>query len=1003
LTADEFIFLLYLVNIFVDEIQSLKKLPIRLINLMKKLLFTIIFVPLLSFAQNGFNYQSLIKDANGAVLTNTQISLKFSILYDSSSGTPVYVETHGLTTPANGVVNLVIGSGTATTGSFSNIDWSKASIYLKREVDIANSGTYTDFGTALLYNVPKANYSSSTQGISYNSSTVSITNLNVTNTITATAFVGDGSGLTNLTFSSIEGIDIETSGNLNIAIGKDAFGTNGSGVSNVAIGERSMSVSNTSGSWNVALGAATMIYNSTGDENTAVGSGALEKNTSGNNNSALGHWALNKNISGIFNTALGWEALSSSTITSANTAIGSTALKNITGGQSNVAIGSGAIEDATSGDSNIAIGVDALHQNSVGSSNVAIGARALFSNTGSGTYDAGNGISWSKAFSNVAIGYEAMYANTTGSFNTAVGESALRNAVGTINNVAIGVNALKANTSGWDNTALGAYTLMNTTTSQGVAIGSHSLRENTTGFGNTALGSFVLYQNTTGNHNTALGYQAGYNTNTDSNLNTLVGYKADTVSGTFISNATAIGANATVTTSNTIQLGDNTITLVQTSGTVSASAFVGDGSGLTNLIGSSSVNSSTHLNQNFSISVGNELSSNVTNTIAVGKNTMLNSTSLASRIVAIGSSAMENYLSGSQYTNTYADDSSTSLIDESIEWNQGASVAIGYEALKGSSTTSSNTANWNTAVGYQSMKEITSGRFNTGLGGGTLQNNKSGSYNSAVGDYALIENKYGNYNTAIGSIALRETGKSMTRGYVYAVDGAVYGDSNTALGFAALQTNDLGNFNTAVGAQSLRYLNSGDRNVALGFHTFYSLTSGSYNTAIGDGAGYPNTTVSNVTLIGATTRANDNINNSTAIGANAFVTTSNTIQLGDLNVEHVKHYGALSASSDRRLKENIVKTPYGLEEVLKLNPVTYRFKSNGLNQIGFIAQEVQPLLPEVVTGTEGDIEKGETLGITYSSLIPVLTKAIQEQQQQLEAQQKQIQSLIKRLEAIENK
>ena len=238
---------------------------------MKKLLFTIIFVPLLSFAQNGFNYQSLIKDANGAVLTNTQISLKFSILYDSSSGTPVYVETHGLTTPANGVVNLVIGSGTATTGSFSNIDWSKASIYLKREVDIANSGTYTDFGTALLYNVPKANYSSSTQGISYNSSTVSITNLNVTNTITATAFVGDGSGLTNLTFSSIEGIDIETSGNLNIAIGKDAFGTNGSGVSNVAIGERSMSVSNTSGSWNVALGAATMIYNSTGDENTAVG------------------------------------------------------------------------------------------------------------------------------------------------------------------------------------------------------------------------------------------------------------------------------------------------------------------------------------------------------------------------------------------------------------------------------------------------------------------------------------------------------------------------------------------------------------------------------------------------------------------------------------------------------------------------------------------------------------------------------------------------------------
>ena len=132
--------------------------------------------------------------------------------------------------------------------------------------------------------------------------------------------------------------------------------------------------------------------------------------------------------------------------------------------------------------------------------------------------------------------------------------------------------------------------------------------------------------------------------------------------------------------------------------------------------------------------------------------------------------------------------------------------------------------------------------------------------------------------------------------------------------------------------------------------------------------------------------------------------------MGDLNVGYVKHYGTLSASSDRRLKENIVKTPYGLEEVLKLNPVTYRFKSNGLNQIGFIAQEVLPLLPEVVTGTEGDIEKGETLGITYSSLIPVLTKAIQEQQKIIEElksdstkQKEMIELLIKRIESLEKK
>ena len=56
-------------------------------------------------------------------------------------------------------------------------------------------------------------------------------------------------------------------------------------------------------------------------------------------------------------------------------------------------------------------------------------------------------------------------------------------------------------------------------------------------------------------------------------FNTYIGYLAE--GDRFLENATAIGANAFVTTSNTIQLGDSNVTLVQTSGTVSAAAFVG--------------------------------------------------------------------------------------------------------------------------------------------------------------------------------------------------------------------------------------------------------------------------------------------------------------------------------------------------------------------------------------------------------------------------------------------
>jgi len=256
--------------------------------------------------------------------------------------------------------------------------------------------------------------------------------------------------------------------------------------------------------------------------------------------------------------------------------------------------------------------------------------------------------------------------------------------------------------------------------------------------------------------------------------------------------------------------------------------------------------------------------------------------------------------------------------------------------------------------------------------GTELPSNTSNTSGIAIGVRALKSNTSGDQNSAVG---------------YYALSSNTSGDANVAFGYAALQLNTTGNYNTSLGSHAQQYNTSGFQNTAIGYKAGNTNTSGSNNTLVGYNADV----------------GSNNLTNATAIGANAVVTTSNTIRLGAAGIAFVKSDAQYDSSSDRRLKENIVKTPYGLEEVLKLNPVNYRFISNGLNQIGFIAQEVQPLLPEVVTGTEGDIEKGETLGITYSSLIPVLTKAIQEQQQQLEAQQKLIQSLLERLETLENK
>jgi cytidyltransferase-like protein len=127
-------------------------------------------------------------------------------------------------------------------------------------------------------------------------------------------------------------------------------------------------------------------------------------------------------------------------------------------------------------------------------------------------------------------------------------------------------------------------------------------------------------------------------------------------------------------------------------------------------------------------------------------------------------------------------------------------------------------------------------------------------------------------------------------------------------------------------------------------------------------------------------------------------------------ITHVYTSGAVTAfsftpTSDLRLKSNIVPLANSLATVMQLNPVHYMKKGSLAStaytreENGFIAQEIQKILPFVVT--EGK-DENKLLSVDYNSFIPVLTKAIQEQQKQIEdqnakiaAQQKQIEDLIK--------
>ena len=100
---------------------------------------------------------------------------------------------------------------------------------------------------------------------------------------------------------------------------------------------------------------------------------------------------------------------------------------------------------------------------------------------------------------------------------------------------------------------------------------------------------------------------------------------------------------------------------------------------------------------------------------------------------------------------------------------------------------------------------------------------------------------------------------------------------------------------------------------------------------------------------------------------------------------YVKNY---VAESDERLKNNIENIAYGLDKILLLTPRKFNWKEGNNKEInGFIAQEVEKIIPNLVS-------EGQWKSVDYQGITAILVKAIQEQQAQIEAQQQQINTLL---------
>jgi len=488
---------------------------------------------------------------------------------------------------------------------------------------------------------------------------------------------------------------------------------------------------------------------------------------------------------------------------------------------------------------------------------------------------------------NVGIGFEALKTNSTGQFNIAIGYNSLKSNATGITNTAVGVNSLMSNANGNYNTSIGGASLVYNTQGNGnSAIGYGSLFNNITGGNNTALGYNSGRNNSSGTGNVFIGYRSGEGANGSNKLyieNSNADANDALIYGEFDNNI--LRANSEFQIGNPIVSGyafpttdgtANQVLQTDGSGQVSWGNAIGaskinelsdgksdndgtqDGSSVFLGIDAGLVDDSTD-NQNVGVgfealkenTVGvfntangyQSLKSNTTGGIntAIGNGSLTNNTTGGANVSAGYNSLKNNTIGGSNVALGVS-----ALLSNKAGNNN---VAIGWGAMTYANSTSTNFYGYNVAVGSQALSGSTTpsantGKFNTALGGKSLLSNTSADYNTAVGYNTMNSNTTGVWNTALGSNALysNTNGQSNIATGLDALYSNTIGGYNIASGYKALYNNIDGNSNIAIGANTLFSNTSGHYNVGIGSGSLNAITTGHTNIAIGSSAGSNNTT-----------------------------------------------------------------------------------------------------------------------------------------------------------------
>jgi hypothetical protein len=310
----------------------------------------------------------------------------------------------------------------------------------------------------------------------------------------------------------------------------------------------------------------------------------------------------------------------------------------------------------------------------------------------------------------------------------------------------------------------------------------------------------------------------------------------------------------------------------------------------------------------------------------------------------------------------------------------------------------------NTFDGYNALASDTTGDANSAFGFQVLCQNTTGYNNTASGSMALNDNITGYQNTASGVLALGEntTGHDNTASGMLALLVNQTGSLNTATGSSSLVVNFNGGNNTASGASSLASNTSGGYNTAFGSYALDTNISGSDNIGIGYKAGNdsPNGASNNID-IGSQGSSND-YNGVVRIGtagsqqsffvAGVFGVASSLNNTVDVMID--SNGQLVTKNSSIRFKEEVHDMAAASDGLMRLRPVTYRYKqpyADGSKPIdyGLIAEEVAEVYPDLVVKNAA----GQIQTVQYQKLIPMLLNEAQKQQRTIEEMEKRLAAL----------